>query len=102
MLQQPIKELNQHLRKQGKAVDQPKMPCCLKQPTQLCQFVQEEEPKQCKIPPRTRFGQLKAAPGWQLQVDVGQQLMVSSAIAITNFRPDLVLWSKGRVLEGAC
>ncbi|KAJ8334237.1 hypothetical protein SKAU_G00398760 [Synaphobranchus kaupii] len=33
---------------------------------------------------------------WQMLVDMGQRLTVTSEIAITNLRPDLVLWSNSQ------
>lgn len=33
------------------------------------------------------------ARDWKMLVDIGQQLIFPSEIAVTTFRPDLVLWS---------
>lgn len=56
-------------------------------------FVGKREQCPQKIPPRTRFIQLEAVQDWQIVVDMCQRLTVPSDIAITNLRPDLVLWS---------
>ncbi|XP_063058330.1 uncharacterized protein LOC134451862 [Engraulis encrasicolus] len=57
------------------------------------QFVREGE-KQPRIrPPKTEPGQLAAARDWRLLVDLEQRLCFPAEIAMTNLRPDLVLWS---------
>ena len=59
----------------------------------LVAFVREGQQGQQKFPPKARLGELEAARDWQMLVDVGQRLTVPPQIAITNLRPDLVLWS---------
>lgn len=44
-------------------------------------------------PFKTRVGNMKTAQDWQMLVDVGRRLTVPPEIAITNLRPDLLLWS---------
>ncbi len=56
-------------------------------------FVQEGEKKQAKLlSPDT--GQLNIARDWEMQVDLNHRLTFPFEIAVTNVRPDLVLWSK--------
>ena len=61
---------------------------------QFISFVRETE--------ATRGKQLKSAAGgilatcndWQMRADVNRQLAFPQHIAITNLRPDIVLWSQ--------
>jgi hypothetical protein len=49
-----------------------------------------------KAPPQKKkntTGKLSAAPDWQMLVDLGKQLKFPNHIAVTNLRPDIVIFS---------
>ena len=58
------------------------------------QFVQEGE----KVNKRIRGqGSLEDACDWEMQVDLGGELVIPQEIVSTNLRPDIVLWSRSRM-----
>ncbi len=56
-------------------------------------FVREGE-KRGTRPAPLEAGQLTIARDWEMRVDLSQRLSFPPEIAVTNLRPDLVLWSK--------
>ena len=56
-------------------------------------FVREGEKRRTKPSPQDS-GPLNAARDWEMRVDLSQRLTFPPEIAVTNLRPDLVLWSK--------
>ncbi|KAK0139173.1 Retrovirus-related Pol polyprotein from type-2 retrotransposable element R2DM [Merluccius polli] len=56
-------------------------------------FVREGEKQRTKPSP-SEAGPLSTARDWEMRVDLSQRLTFPPEIAITNLRPDLVLWSK--------
>ena len=58
------------------------------------QFVQEGEKVNKTI---RRQGSLEDACDWEVQVDLGDKLVVPQEIASTNLWPDIVLWSRSRM-----
>ena len=56
-------------------------------------FVREGEKPTKTRTPKSEAGHLGSARDWRLLVDLEQRLCFPAEIAITNLRPDLVLWS---------
>ncbi|KAL1263729.1 hypothetical protein QQF64_006468 [Cirrhinus molitorella] len=56
-------------------------------------FMREGE-KQRTTPSLSDSGPLNAARDWEMRVDLSQRLTFPPEIAVTNLRPDLVLWAK--------
>ncbi|TWW71679.1 hypothetical protein D4764_16G0001760 [Takifugu flavidus] len=56
-------------------------------------FVRGGEKRGSKPAP-PEAGALTVARDWEMRVDLSQRLIFPSEVAVTNLRPDLVLWSK--------